>query len=582
MGSSWIDPSTKGVNTVDRVQISNWPFAIKFGVTPILAILLMGVLAFIGVSGLSNQQEKIDTIVEVDLKQSVDLAEVATQMNAINAKVYRMTTYQAAGDENLNIEGSVKEIVDDITGISESLSSYSSTLTDETQVAEISSAIEELEKFTGVVEFIGSMLEVDFQSAVSFIAPFEAFSTELISMVNRNVDTAISNSDESAKAAAETVQQVISLFLATGLGAAIVLLVFGVVVERSTSRSIASIAKATVAVAKGDTSVDLDALRRGDELRGIVESLQDFKDHLMEVDKMRQERIELEDSAERERRQTLLNVADDFESKVQSLVGEVSGSADTLEKEANAMRGISGETDTIVEAVRQSTQQAAGSVQSVAASSEELSSSFAEIGRQVEEAAGISRSANSEAEATGEHVDRLATMAGEIGTVIEAIDGIASQTNLLALNATIEAARAGEAGKGFAVVASEVKNLANQTAKATEHITRQVEDMRNTTNDTVGAIRGISDTISRIDEISTAIASAVTEQQAATQEIASSISIASTGTDDVSSSIGRISDASGRTGSAAASVLDASEKVSRRSGDLQSVIEAFLGQLRST
>lgn len=566
---------------MNRISISNWPFAIKFAVTPCLAVVLMAVLAIVGANGISNQQEKIETIVNVDMDTSVSLAAVATKANEVNAKVYRMTTFQAAEHADLDIEASVAEISGDIDTMVKGLTAYHDTLTAEAQKTEVSEAINKLGDLKGAVEWIGSMLEMDFQSAVSFIEPFEDFSTSLVALVGKNVETAISNSRASAQRASETVKQVIMVFMATVFAAVLLLLAFGFAVERSTSRGIARIADATVAVAKGDASVNLEALQRKDELSGIVESLKDFKDHLNQVAKMRNDQAAMEERAEQERRETLMSIADEFESRVQGLVDDVSRSAEVLESESVSMRETSNETDEIVGSVRSSTHMAAQSVQSVAASSEELTSSFAEIGRQVEDASVISQDANKQALATNRHVDGLATMAEEIGSVVETIGDIASQTNLLALNATIEAARAGEAGRGFAVVASEVKTLASQTASATEHISSQVLQMRETTRETVEAIRSISTTIEKIDDISSVVASAVTEQQASTQEIASSILTASSGTDEVSNSIEQVAGASERTGVAAASVLASSEQVSVKATELRNEVAGFLAQMRS-
>src|SRR2546428_11794721 len=167
--------------------------------------------------------------------------------------------------------------------------------------------------------------------------------------------------------------------------------------------------------------------------------------------------------------------------------------------------------------------EASGSVNAVAAATEQLASSVAEIGRQVTHSSGVADNAVVKAGQTTEMVESLSAAGEKIGDVLRLIGAIASQTNLLALNATIEAARAGEAGRGFAVVASEVKELASQTAKATEEIAGQVAGMQTATQDSVAAIKTIGGTIGRISEIASTIAAAVEEQGAATQEIARNV-----------------------------------------------------------
>jgi methyl-accepting chemotaxis protein len=220
-------------------------------------------------------------------------------------------------------------------------------------------------------------------------------------------------------------------------------------------------------------------------------------------------------------------------------------------------------------------------VQAVASATEELSSSVSEIGRQVQESSNIASQAVRQAQQTDARINELSQAAGRIGDVVKLITAIAEQTNLLALNATIEAARAGEAGRGFAVVASEVKQLASQTAKATEEISAQIASMQTATQDSVGAIKEIGGTIGRISEIAGAIAAAVQEQGAATGEIARNVGEAAKGTAEVASNITAVNRGAGETGSASAQVLISAQSLSAESDHLKAEVEKFLSTVRA-
>jgi methyl-accepting chemotaxis protein len=215
----------------------------------------------------------------------------------------------------------------------------------------------------------------------------------------------------------------------------------------------------------------------------------------------------------------------------------------------------------------------------VAGATEELTGSTREIGNRVAESAQIASQAVAEAEATNATINGLVSQAQKIGDVVKLISDIASQTNLLALNATIEAARAGEAGKGFAVVASEVKNLASQTAKATEEIASQIGGMQGITRDAVAAIQNIGSTIGRMDEIATAIAAAVEQQGTTTQTIAGNVRQAATGTDEVSSNIAGVTDAAGKAGEAAQLVLGGAAELAAQSAALSEEVDRFLSRV---
>jgi methyl-accepting chemotaxis protein len=253
----------------------------------------------------------------------------------------------------------------------------------------------------------------------------------------------------------------------------------------------------------------------------------------------------------------------------------VASSSAQIRDSSQSMASASEAATLQVQAVGAASQRAGGNVQTVAVAAEQMSSSIREISRQLQDALAVSRQAAEQAESTVRQMDQLGTNSEEIGEVVRVITAIAQQTNLLALNATIEAARAGEAGKGFAVVANEVKQLATQTARATEEIARKIQQVQGSTGSAVTGIRQIAEVISRINTISTTIAASMQEQSAATAEIARNVAEAARGTEEVSRSLGGVDEAAHGTSRDAARTLDASEQLAGVATELERLVGAF-------
>lgn len=276
-----------------------------------------------------------------------------------------------------------------------------------------------------------------------------------------------------------------------------------------------------------------------------------------------------------------VKMADDFERDVKGVVQIVTSAATEMQASSKNLAAASEETARQSQVVAAASEEATRNVETVSSSAEQLSKSITEIARHVQDASKMTSMAVTEADKTNITIKQLGDSSNEIGQVVKVITSIAQQTNLLALNATIEAARAGEAGKGFAVVANEVKELARQTAKATEEISQKISAIQGSTNVAISAIGSISDSIRKINEISTTIASAVEEQTAATNEISRNVSEAARGTAEVSSNIAGVSQAADEGGRGASDILVAAEGLAQESVRLDQVTSDFLKRMRS-
>ncbi|HET6159543.1 MAG TPA: HAMP domain-containing methyl-accepting chemotaxis protein [Dongiaceae bacterium] len=395
------------------------------------------------------------------------------------------------------------------------------------------------------------------------------------------VDNAVAAQNALGPVASDAMARGITIALIVSGIAIVAGILIGFVVARGITRPVTAMTGAMSILANGDTTVQIPAQGQKDEIGAMADAVQVFKGSMIETERLRAEQEEAKKRAEAERRQALLQLADKFEASVGGVVAGVTSAATELQATAEALSATAEETSQQATAVAAASEQTTQNVQTVASATEELSASIREIAGQVTESNRIVAGAVTQANDTNAKVKMLAQAAHKIGEVVTLINEIASQTNLLALNATIEAARAGEAGKGFAVVASEVKNLATQTARATEEIGGQIRAIQEATDTSVHAIDEIVQTINRVNEISTAIASAVEEQGAATQEISRNVQEASTGTAEVSTNITGVTQSSQQTSAGSAQVLSAASELAVNGERLKKEVDTFLHTVRA-
>ncbi|WP_375593940.1 methyl-accepting chemotaxis protein [Algihabitans albus] len=352
-------------------------------------------------------------------------------------------------------------------------------------------------------------------------------------------------------------------------------------VQRDLVTSLGGLAARMRRIADGDLQVAVPEVQRGDEVGRMAEALQVFKEQAEQKQLLEAETEQARRTAEAERRSTFEQLASRFESSVGGLVGGLVSAAGSMQQASQTVAESAESASQASTSVASTTDDAAQNVQTVASAAEELSASIREVSGQVGEAARIADDASSKAEQTSETVGSLKTSAEKIGAIVTLIQEIAEQTNLLALNATIEAARAGEAGKGFAVVASEVKNLANQTAKATEEIGQQIGSMQGIAVEAAQAMETIRSTNASMQQISAAIAAAVEQQSAATQEIARNAQQAAGGTQETARNISSVSTAAQTNKETAQQLLGLSGELSNQSNELGAEVEQFLAEIRT-
>ncbi|WP_430475586.1 methyl-accepting chemotaxis protein [Thalassospira lucentensis] len=379
---------------------------------------------------------------------------------------------------------------------------------------------------------------------------------------------------------AEAITQGRIILIALGIGSLVLAgLLAWIYVGRGLIARLERIRIAMAEIAVGNTNVAIND-NGNDELTEMSKTLEVFRSNAAEIVESQKRETQQREAATQERQAALNALANDFESRIKSLAEDIAKASEGMHKSAQTLSERSTTSADRSESAATATQATAHSVETVAAAAEELAASISEIRRQTEDSTRISRDTSERATQSAQSVQALNKLADEIGDVVTLISDIAEQTNMLALNATIEAARAGDAGKGFAVVANEVKHLADQTAKATADIGGRIKAVQNATQHASDEIGAISASVSALDNITTALSSAVEQQASATQEITRNAQAANDTTRRAADDVMAAKSVVIETGEISNNVLVSAKDLSNQATNIQREVDNFLSDIR--
>jgi methyl-accepting chemotaxis protein len=558
---------------------TNLPIALKI----LAALGLMTILAVVIAGGAIRELWHLNEITQKLAKEDGRSLYLASSANERMSRAHQLMFELILADDADEIAGIDRQVDRELQRLHERLEQlrpFMASSEETTAFAEATSALEHYAAETAKVR--AAARTNDDKTAQSLlrdaVPTFRRIDAALTALVDQQNDDFAADANEAATRAAVVTR---TMIVVTLVGVALALTLSLLIIRIQVTRPLKFMARLMETLAGGQLELAVEGIDRRDEIGAMARSVEVFKQNALEVRRLEAEQTEQARRSEDDRRSFLRGLAAGFESSIKEVVDVVVSAAAEMHTTATALAQSVRETMQRTSAAETGARDAASNVNLVATASEQLRDSIEGIARQTDDSRRIAREASDQADQTGALISKLDQASQRIGGVVGLIGKIAAQTNLLALNATIEAARAGEAGKGFAVVAAEVKNLATQTARATDEITTQVGEAQSAAKDTGVAMTTISGTIQRIEEISSGIAGAVDEQSASTREIGRSAGEAAHGTATVSENLSAISAAAEAATGGVEKVLNAAGALTRQATALRSEVDRFLGELRA-
>jgi methyl-accepting chemotaxis protein len=562
-------------------MLKNFSIRAKITIIPAatgLILLVLGCYAFILLSG---NEARVRQLNDGVLRHSRAAQIFAEETERSLSRLYRLTSVVANEADDQKIAALGKTAFAETEAYASRFAPLKTSLKDSSIAADRIAAFETV--FTAYLKALKAtidMAETDAGTSLIFLRKAQQQFDALMSRLNEF-------REDLSKARSEQIEGIYSAMAGSRLifGAAIViaLLVIAALswaIGGRIAAPVIAMAGALGEIAAKRYDAIIPALGQRDELGRMAAAVDMLKRLSVAADRLAQER-ESAHAAEAAHRNALEVAVAEFDTAAGRIVTGVAAAATQMTQSAHAMSDVADGVARQAQSVATAAAQTSASVQTVATASEQLTTSITRIGQQAANSAEVACRAVEEAARTDSRMNDLAEAAAKIGDVLRIITDIASRTNLLALNATIEAARAGQAGRGFAIVASEVKNLASQTAAATDDIAAQIGTVQQAVRESEASINKIIETIDQINTITTATATAVDQQGAATEEIVCNIQEAAKGTQRVSATIAAMTRASGQAEAAAGQVLGAAGELSEKSDRLRAQIDAFLGQVRA-